>query len=68
MGISGKGEDMGEGRDEMSIEIEVDVICDECGNFLDAEVRNTSACPKIRVIPCSECLKKAREEGYDDAR
>ena len=59
---------MGEGREDMSIEIEVDVICDECGNFLDAEVRNTSSCLRIRVTPCAECLKKAREEGADDAR
>lgn len=46
--------------------IDLDVRCSECGDTLAAEVAYSYQF-KVRILvkPCSRCLEKANEEGFD---
>ncbi len=49
------------------LDIDVVVECGTCGKELDADV----SCPRTGVLsvdalPCSDCLKAERQEGYDE--
>lgn len=46
------------------IEIEIDVVCDECGADLEA----TWCVKKLHVKPCDDCGDKAFEQGIEEAK
>jgi len=51
-----------------SFSVEFEVYC-SCGEGLCAqsEGKNGGHGPSVTVEPCSKCLERAKEEGYDEA-
>ena len=44
------------------VDLDFEVVCNECGETLDAEFYND----EIIVDPCKTCLDKAREEAKNE--
>ena len=50
----------------MSISVDIEIVCSNCGDPLKAErERSRSEDVKILVTPCECCLEGARVEGND---
>jgi len=47
----------------MFAEIELELVCAECGEGLDVEQKQNR---DLEVMPCESCIKDARNEGYDE--
>ena len=45
-----------------TIDISLDVICDECRSSLDTDQRDG----EVRIVPCQKCKDEAKKEGYDE--
>jgi hypothetical protein len=55
---------------DVTIEISIDVRCDECNADLEAEFVNLTYYhkqPQITVKPCEKCLEAAKQEGREEA-
>lgn len=56
--------------DEITITATITATCSECGAYLSTEdgpaIR--SGPNHVKVSPCEECLKKAKEEGHKEGR
>lgn len=52
----------------LSINTELEIICDECDEELEFEIENNwkDITQKIRIKPCKQCLQKAEQKGYDE--
>ena len=48
------------------MDVEFDIVCDECGQRLDATVAYSKYEVTIYVEPCPKCTSDASEEGYID--
>ena len=48
-------------------DVEIDVLCDHCGNELTVSEESESSWnnAKINVEPCETCLEKAKEEAIE---
>ena len=43
------------------------VICFNCGRTIDTDVLYSSDNSfEVRIRPCPDCIKEAKEEGYDE--
>ena len=42
----------------------IDIECAWCGESLETET-NSAYYPTVNIVPCTTCLKAARDEGYD---
>lgn len=52
----------------MSIIVDIDVKCEECGDLLDYEQDEKSSYLRIIVTPCPRCLQRSYEDGNDRRR
>jgi hypothetical protein len=48
---------------EITVDNDFDIKCENCGANLDAEVGRRGT---ITVTPCTYCLKSEYDRGYDD--
>lgn len=48
----------------VDVEFDISVDCSECGASLEAEYESNT----LQVNPCQVCLKKAKDESYDEGR
>jgi len=44
-----------------SIDIGIDLMCDDCRASLDVDYRDGTA----KITPCKNCLKSSYDEGYE---
>ena len=59
--------------DNISIEINIDIVCVKCGNSLSimnesSEERKGKRSASITVEPCETCLEERYEDGLGDER
>jgi hypothetical protein len=47
------------------MEIELELICMECGNALDADMGHEISHIIIKVNPCLKCTESKIDEGYE---
>jgi hypothetical protein len=47
----------------MSIQTEIDCVCDSCGSLLSATEDRAG---RLSIEPCVSCMKAERKEGYDE--
>lgn len=46
------------------LESEIELLCDECGNYLENSERSNNSISDVK--PCEKCLTQKYSEGYDD--
>ena len=47
----------------ISLKFDVEIRCEECGDYLDANFSSTRGA--IYIIPCKSCIASAKEELED---
>lgn len=55
--------------ESVDVDFDLDVACDECGDDLNADVRETTSRSNkiLMVAACEKCLERAKKEATEDA-
>lgn len=48
----------------MNLDLRIEVICEVCGETLEAETTSRYGENQIEVSPCPKCLAQAEDDGY----